>query len=189
MIRESGMPGEGCWRSLFDMEDILQFFEIDGDVFQVAEFACGYGTFSKAIAERISGTLYGCELEKTTFEICKAQCSEYKNIILSQQDCFQTDWPSEHFDRVLLFNILHCEKPRLLLQEAKRILHPEGKIAILLWRTDVPTPRGPPRIMRPTIEQVLKWLQEEKLRPCKLPLVFKHHFGILAYSSTAKNRK
>lgn len=46
-------------------------------------------------------------------------------------------------DFVLLFNILHLEKPAQLLKEAYRILKKGGKVGIIYWNYDPTTPRGP----------------------------------------------
>jgi hypothetical protein len=50
---------------------------------------------------------------------------------------------------VLLFNILHFSERRLLLAEASRILVEDGIVAIIHWRTDIATPRGPRVELRP----------------------------------------
>ena len=54
-VRDSGMPDEGLWERLFDVELILDRMGIDAGLCDVAELGCGYGTFSIAVAERDSG--------------------------------------------------------------------------------------------------------------------------------------
>jgi SAM-dependent methyltransferase len=60
---------------------------------------------------------------------------------------------------VLLFNILHFDNRRVLLQEASRILAPGGRIAIIHWRKDIPTPRGPSNELRPDEPTILNSVQ------------------------------
>jgi predicted RNA methylase len=61
-ILESWMPTEEVWEDLFDVQSILDRFGMD-QFSDVAELGCGYGTFSVAAAERISGTLYAFDID------------------------------------------------------------------------------------------------------------------------------
>jgi len=56
---------------------------------------------------------------------------------------------------VLLFNILHFSERRKPLAEASRILKKGGIVAIIHWRKDIPTPRGPAIEARPDMDQIL----------------------------------
>ena len=61
-IRDSGMPEEVYWESLFDVPLILSKLGIER--FQdVAELGCGYGTFSIPVAKAIRGTLYTFDID------------------------------------------------------------------------------------------------------------------------------
>jgi hypothetical protein len=44
-----------------------------------------------------------------------------------------------------------------LLREARRALVPGGRVGIIHWRTDIPTPRGPTPDIRPTPSQCRAW--------------------------------
>ncbi|MEX0886961.1 MAG: hypothetical protein WD009_11030 [Phycisphaeraceae bacterium] len=59
----------------------------------------------------------------------------------------------------MLFNILHCEQPTSLLQEAWRILCDDGLVAIMHWNRDATTPRGPSMDIRPSPEQCRAWAE------------------------------
>ncbi len=67
------------------------------------------------------------------------------NVILEQRDVLTqtTGLADNSIDYVMLFNILHHESPNDFLNEAYRILKPNGKVGILHWRSDIETPRGP----------------------------------------------
>lgn len=71
---------------------------------------------------------------------------------------------NENVDYVILFNILHAEKPEELLREAYRILTPEGKLGIIHWNYDPETPRGPPISIRPRPGQCIKWAFEVEFK-------------------------
>ena len=57
---------------------------------------------------------------------------------------------------VLLFNILHFNERRVLLEEASRLLKPNGVAAIIHWRKDIETPRGPCVQSRPDQQMILE---------------------------------
>jgi SAM-dependent methyltransferase len=65
--------------------------------------------------------------------------------------------PDQHAGRAMLFNILHVDNPLGLLREAYRVLAPGGEVAIIHWRNDIPTPRGPSLPIRPSAEQCRSW--------------------------------
>ena len=60
--RDSGMPDESYWESLFDVPLILVRLEIRR-FHDVAEFGCGYGTFTVPIARAVSGSVYTFDVE------------------------------------------------------------------------------------------------------------------------------
>ena len=61
-IRDSGMPDESYWESLFDVPLILSRLGINR-FHDVAELGCGYGTFSVPISQAIRGTLYTFDVD------------------------------------------------------------------------------------------------------------------------------
>ncbi|MBD5803827.1 hypothetical protein AZOA_32680 [Azoarcus sp. Aa7] len=85
--------------------------------------------------------------------------------------------------QALVFNRLHLEAPVALLDEARRVLHPGGGVAVIHWRSDIPTPRGPSRAIRPTPEQCAAWLAEAgftAIRTIDLSDCCPYHFGLVA---------
>mmetsp|Transcript_114111 Transcript_114111/g.208712 ORF Transcript_114111/g.208712 Transcript_114111/m.208712 type:complete len:125 (-) Transcript_114111:14-388(-) len=60
-------------------------------------------------------------------------------------------------DAALLFNILHCNEPVRMLQEAASLLSPSGRLYAIHWRYDETTPRGPFMDIRPRPEQLEEW--------------------------------
>ena len=56
---------------------------------------------------------------------------------------------------VLLFNILHSIDKHMILREASRVLKKSGIAAIIHWRKDIETPRGPSLESRPDQAMIL----------------------------------
>ncbi len=86
-------------------------------------------------------------------------------------------------DHALIFNLLHLEQPVALLREAHRVLHDEGILFVMQWRSDIPTPRGPSLAIRPRPEQCQTWLEEAGFRniePVNLQPCCPYHFGLIA---------
>ncbi|MAT68535.1 MAG: methyltransferase type 11 [Planctomycetaceae bacterium] len=158
-IRDSGMPDEEYWETLFDVELILCRLGIER-FHDVAELGCGYGTFSIPVAQSISGTLY-------TFDVNPAMLHRTLErgaglpIVCQRRDVMQEGF-GVPVDAVLLFNILHCEAPVKLLAHAAQALRPNGEVLVIHWRHGE-TPRGPSLDIRPRSEHVLRWAEDAGL--------------------------
>lgn len=183
-VRESGMPQEEMWKAFFRIENIFQFLEINNNVSDLVEIGCGYGTFTIPAAKQISGKLFAFDFETEMIEIVrqKANNEELINIILENRDILSstTGLPDASVDYVMLFNILHNEKPEDFLNEAYRILKTGGKLGIIHWRSDIETPRGPDLTIRPKPEEIISWVDETKFNVKQYPYIIEpYHFGIL----------
>ena len=138
--RESGMPPEGTWNAFFKPAEALATLGIDRGVKDVADFGCGYGTFAIPAAKAVSGTVYAIDFEEemTSATAKKAAENGMHNVKALRSDLLTegSGLPKNSVDFVLLFNILHAERPETLLNEAHRILRPKGRIAIMHWIPD-----------------------------------------------------
>ena len=178
------MPVEDLWASYFDVDMILSELHIDSDINDLVEVGCGYGTFTIPSAKKIKGILYGFDIEEEMLETVK-QKLKYRlidNVVLEQRDILAqtTGLADNSVDYVMLFNILHHESPDNFLNEAYRILKPDGKTGILHWRSDVETPRGPDLTIRPTPDQILRWIDRLKFNIDKEPVALEpFHFGLV----------
>jgi SAM-dependent methyltransferase len=163
-LRESGMPEEAYWESLFAPDLILDRLEIGGRLHEVVELGCGYGTFSLPVARRISGLLRTFDIDSAMVArtIERAKAERICNIACEQRDVFLHGFgiPSESQDACLLFNILHAEEPLRLLNEAARVVRLGGFVHVIHWRHDPATPRGPSLEIRPRPKQVLDWAEQ-----------------------------
>ncbi len=182
-IRESGMPEMYMWEKFFDPPKILATLEVDNQTGDVAEFGCGYATFTIPAAKIIKGKIYALDIEP---DMIRLTVEEAKKQGLSNVETIQRDFMSdgsglsdESVDYVMLFNTLHLEKPMFLLDEANRILKKSGKLGIIHWNYDPKTPRGPSMDIRPKPEQCIKWAEASGFYS---PVQFNlkpYHYGIV----------
>jgi len=177
-VRESGMPEEGYWEGFFSPENILKRMGINSSVRDVADFGCGYGTFSISVAKLISGKVYAIDIEPEMVEITKRKAEENG---LDNLEAILRDFISngsglndESVDYAMLFNILHAEEPEKLLREAYRILRKDRKLGIIHWNYDPTTPRGPSMEIRPKPEQCIEWAES-------VGFEFKHKYNLKPY--------
>lgn len=161
IFRESGMPDLDYWESLFDVSLILDRFGFGSGTGDVAELGCGYGTFTIPLAQRIAGHVFAIDLDPVMVETTQRRVIKagLRNVHLSTRDVVPDGFgvvPGS-CDAALLFNILHCEDPFVVLSAAAEAVRPTGIVAVIHWRTDIATPRGPSAAIRPRPEQILEW--------------------------------
>lgn len=178
------MPAEDLWASFFNIDLILSELQINSDVNDIVEVGCGYGTFTIPVAKKISGNLFAFDIEEEMLDIVTQKLNNVfvSNVILEHRDILSqtTGLADKSVDYVTLFNILHHESPNDFLNEAYRILKPEGKLGILHWRSDIETPRGPDLTIRPKPARILKWVDKKKFSIYKNPMVIMpYHFGLI----------
>jgi SAM-dependent methyltransferase len=189
--RESGMPEESVWADFFDPEVVLRKLGLTASCGDVVDFGCGYGTFTIPAAHMISGTVYAIDIEPEIIQATEAKAREagLQNVKTYLRD-FVTDGtglPDASVDYAMLFNILHAERPEVLLEEAFRVLKPSGLLAITHWKYDPTTPRGPSMEIRPRPEQCRVWAEQAGFRllePGILDLPPYHYGMVLERPST-----
>jgi SAM-dependent methyltransferase len=166
-LRESGMPEEAYWETLFDVPLILDRLGIDERLKNVIEMGCGYGTFTIPVARRISDVLTTFDINPAMVERTRQRAAQagVPNVLYVVEDVFANGFGGEPAskDACLLFNILHCEQPMRLLAEAARVVRPSGFVHVIHWRFDPATPRGPSMEIRPRPAQILNWAGEAGL--------------------------
>lgn len=183
-VRDSGMPEESVWKEFFNIDLILSELEINSKVNNLVEIGCGYGTFTIPAAKLINGTLYAFDIEPQMVELLpeKLKGESIENVIIENRDILAetTGLPNNSVDYVMLFNLLHHAEPIDFLDEAYRILKPDGKIGIIHWRSDIETPRGPDLSIRPRPNQIMEWIDQQKFRITKVPFTIEpYHFGLI----------
>jgi SAM-dependent methyltransferase len=174
-LRESGMPEEAYWETLFDVPLILDRLGIDARLKNVVELGCGYGTFTIPVANRISGVLTTFDIDDGMIERTWQRAAEVGawNVLYFVGDVFADGFGGDagSKDACLLFNILHCEEPVPLLAEAARVVRPGGAVLVIHWRYDPATPRGPNLEIRPRAEQIAGRTRETGLLEAEGPAI------------------
>ena len=129
----------------------------------MVDFGCGYGTFTIPAAKITSGTVHAVDIDPEMVAITeqKAEAAGLGNVRTYVRDFVAdgTGLPDANVQYVMLFNILHAERPDTLLREAYRVLAPGGKLGIVHWNYDPTTPRGPAMNVRPRPEQCREWAE------------------------------
>jgi ubiquinone/menaquinone biosynthesis C-methylase UbiE len=186
--RESGMPDEAYWATFFDPDAALERLlpPLNGTSENIVEFGCGYGTFTLSACRRAAGIVTGLDIEPDMVEHVRQKAASVacRNIELVVRD-FVADGTGLNVGsqtHAMIYNLLHLENPTALLREAHRVLETGGTLSIIHWRSDIPTPRGPPLTIRPTFEQCHFWMEEvgfKAIRPADLQTCCPYHFGLV----------
>jgi SAM-dependent methyltransferase len=184
-VRDSGMPEQTYWESLFNIGTILDGLQVDDRIRDAVEIGCGYGTFTLPVAQRIQGMLHTFDIEPEMVDITRARAAaeQIQNVRVELRDVVADGFglPANSVDAVLLFNLLHAENPEALLRVAADVMHPGGRILAIHWRSDVPTPRGPALSIRPRPDQIAAWATSLGLRSEPSQLLPPWHFGIVLH--------
>lgn len=182
-VRESGMPEREMWEKFFNPLKILATLGLNSQTVDVAEFGCGYGTFTIPAAKVIKGKIYALDIDPDMIRITneEAKRHELDNVQTILRDFIAkgSGLPDGSMDYVMLFNILHLEKPMILINEAKRILKEKGKLGIIHWNYDPTTPRGPSMDIRPKPEDCIKWAQSAGFNRAIQYDLKPYHYGIV----------
>jgi SAM-dependent methyltransferase len=178
-IRDSGMPAEEYWETLFDVPLILDRLRIDESLNDVVELGCGYGTFTVPIARIIRGTLTTFDVDQEMIERTRQRAGDLP-IIFRERDIMESGFGIQA-DAALLFNILHCDSPVKLLRHAAATA---PKVLVIHWRYGE-TPRGPNLDIRPRPEQITSWAAEAGLTAGPVIDLPPWHYGLVLSSSDA----
>jgi len=185
--RESGMPEEARWEAFYDAGCIVEKLDcaITGRE-AVAEFGCGYGTFTLPVARRTGGPVHAFDIEPELVALVrrKARAENLAHVRSEVRDFVAqgTGLPDRSIDHAMIYNLLHLEEPVRLLAEAYRILKPGAAISIIHWKYDSATPRGPSMSIRPRPEQCRAWAEAAGfafLRNQDLSECCRYHYGLL----------
>jgi SAM-dependent methyltransferase len=184
-IRESGMPLEAMWETFFRPHDALDRLSLAAATRDVVEFGCGYGTFTLAAARRIRGVVYALDIDPDMVARTqqRAAASGIANVSAEVRDFLQdgTGLPDNTADYVMVFNLLHAERPAELLAEAYRVLTPGGRAGVMHWNYDAQTPRGPSLDIRPRPEACMAWAIAAgfAIVPPHMRKLPPYHFGLV----------
>lgn len=87
-VRESGMPDECTWAGFFKPRDILRELELRPETSDVAEFGCGYGTFTMPAAKIVRGKVHSFDIEPEMVKGVRkrAELKDLDNVIVKIRD-------------------------------------------------------------------------------------------------------
>lgn len=165
-LRDSRMPDESYWESLFDVPLVLERLGIDQSLGNVVELGCGYGTFSIPIARAIGGTLTTFDIDPKMVERTIERAAELPSgkVVCQVRDVMEQGFGVAGMDAALVFNLLHCDEPVRLLWLAAEAVRPGGHVLVIHWKYGE-TPRGPSLDIRPRPQQIAQWAREAGLHP------------------------
>jgi len=182
-IRDSEMPPEETWAKYFKPGETLQQFGLSHGVKDVADFGCGYGTFTIPAAQIIDGKIYALDIEPEMIKTIerKARESGLNNVVAVLRDFVQegSGLEDSSVDFVFLFNILHAENPAVILKEAHRILNSGGKAGIIHWNYDEKIGDRAFLEILPKPEQCMQWAEAAGFHFVNQLNLEPYHFGLL----------
>jgi ubiquinone/menaquinone biosynthesis C-methylase UbiE len=133
----------------------------------IADVGAGTGYFSFPLAEAVGvqGKIFAIDAKTEMLQRLQKKLDEKpaSNIALVHASAEATSLPDACCTLVFLANVWHEFDDRTaVLREARRILKPGGRIAILDWRPDVERIAGPPLEHRLSATDAESALQTEK---------------------------
>ncbi|GLQ98929.1 class I SAM-dependent methyltransferase [Dyella mobilis] len=181
------MPEEALWATFFDPEDALDRLW-PAPLGDAVELGCGFGTFTLAAARRSDGIITALDIdaEMVAAVRLKAQAQALSRIRALEHDFIAGDLavaPGSQ-THVMIYNLLHLEEPVPLLRKAYAALETGGTLSVMHWRSDVPTPRGPPLAIRPAPQACAAWLTEagfSRIEHVDLGSGCPYHYGLTAW--------
>ena len=120
------------------------------------ELGAGTAFFSVAFFQKFKPSiLYACDVSEVMLNWVKANViSKYPDIVPVKTEEHTVPLDDGIADLVFMINLHHeLENPSLTLEEAHRILKPDGKISVVDWKKK-DMPEGPPTSIRYLPEKV-----------------------------------
>ena len=98
---------------------------------RVLELGCGSGNYSKMIAGKVK-YLTTTDLAPEMVKEAEEKLSEFDNVVVQIEDCYNTSSNDSLFDAVLMVNLLHIVKgPVVVMKECHRVLKGNGRVVIV----------------------------------------------------------
>jgi ubiquinone/menaquinone biosynthesis C-methylase UbiE len=152
----------------------------------VADIGAGTGYFAIPLAQAIGpdGKVFAIDLQPEMLDLLRKKLegpdAPY-NISLLQGTAETTTLPQASCDLVFIANVWH-ELPdhAAALREFRRVLRPDGALAIVDWRPDTEHPPGPPIEHRIDAAEVRRKLEESGWKVEENTLVGEYGYFILA---------
>lgn len=168
-----------------DPEEVIKNLEITNGM-QVADFGCGAGHFSLALAEKIgeSGIVYALDIlpEKLEVVTSAAKVRNFTNIITRRANLEKingSNIDSDSLDWVIIKDMLFQNTNKsAILVETKRVLKKGGKTLVIEWNMANGS-IGPERQLRLSKEALISIAQQADFGFLKEVPVGNFHCGLL----------
>jgi len=144
----------------------------------IVEIGAGTAFFSIAFFRKYNPLkLYACDLSRIMINWIKENVSvRYKDIIPVETEEYKVPLDDSIADLVFMINLHHeLENPSLSLEEAFRILKPEGKIFVVDWKKK-DMKEGPPSRIRCLPEKVQDQMENAGFTDVKIYMKLHKHF-------------
>lgn len=153
---------------------------------KVADFGCGTGYFTFPLAKKLKegGTVYALDVLKEKLESIESQAKilDLTNIITKRVNVEKekgSKFEDGELDWVVIKDMLFQNKnKRAIIEEAKRVLKPEGKLLIVEWGSD-DFSVGPEKELRISKESLLSLVNESQLAVIKEVQAGNFHYGLI----------
>lgn len=153
---------------------------------RVADFGCGHGYFVLPLAKMVgdSGKIYAIDVLKEALEAVESRTKiqEIPNIEAIRGDLELpggSKLPPDSCDLVLVANILfQSQKKEEIIQEAKRITKPGGRIVVIDWLPERPE-IGPTEGWRISAQSLRELVERQGLSLVSNLNTDKYHFGMI----------
>lgn len=105
---------------------------------QVLDLACGTGEPAISLASKVGpqGRVVGIDINGELLEVARSRSEQraLPNLVFQQADAHKLPFPDASFDLVTSrFGVMFFDDVGLALGEARRVLRPGGRIALLAW--------------------------------------------------------
>lgn len=95
------------------------------------DLMCGTGFVTNILAERTNAQVIGVDASEGMINVARSSCDDNCRFVNSDVVSFMKKQPSNNFDVITSGWGLGYSKPFRVLREAKRILRPQGRIAVI----------------------------------------------------------
>ena len=119
--------------------EIIRGLEVEeGEV--ILDCGCGEGFYVMVISQLFPKVkIVGFDHDKSLLEKAKKWVGNNKNVTWVLGDIYEIPYPNSYFDKVILSEVLeHIPNDKRALKEVKRVLKPNGKIAITVPNHNYP---------------------------------------------------
>ncbi len=165
-------------------DNIIKEFNIKQGM-KIADFGCGAGYFSMSLAKTVGedGKVYAVDVLESALESIQSKAKlqglfNIEAIRANLEEKRGSGLDHNSIDLVLLANILfQSSKKESIIEEAKRIVKPSGKIIIIEWEKE--QLMGPPEKFIVSKDKVSQIAKNNNLKEKKEFKAGKNHWGMI----------